>query len=86
MPYVHLGCAVLIFAVTSSTAYGQSFGASPPTADERPRERVDRIFDELSPSIGQPLPDVTIYNARGEEFPLRNLRDHHTVLLFGCLT
>jgi len=81
-----LSCSVLIFATTSSAAYGQSVGASPPTAEEHPRERVNRIFDELSPPPGEPLPDVTIYDAQGRKFPLRNLRGRHTVLLFGCLT
>jgi cytochrome oxidase Cu insertion factor (SCO1/SenC/PrrC family) len=76
----------VISCLVGSTALGQGFGASPPLPGERGGERVRRIFDETSPKIGAPLPDVTCYDADGNEIKLRSLRGHHTVLLFGCLT
>ena len=53
---------------------------------ESPREQVIREFEAKSPSIGTPLPDITILDAEGREFPLRNLKGDYTVLVFGCLT
>jgi hypothetical protein len=76
----------IISCLLSSTALGQGFGASPPLPGERGGERVRRIFDETSPAIGAPLPDVMCYDADGNEIKLQSLRGHHTVLLFGCLT
>lgn len=51
-----------------------------------PRERVNSSFDRMSPSIGEMVPDVVGYDANGKEFRLRDLKGHHTVLVFGCLT
>jgi cytochrome oxidase Cu insertion factor (SCO1/SenC/PrrC family) len=79
-------CAAVLSCLVGSTTFGQGFGASPPLPGERGGERVRRIFDETSPEIGAPLPDVTCYDADGNEINLRSLRGHHTVLLFGCLT
>ncbi|GIW92258.1 MAG: hypothetical protein KatS3mg110_0299 [Pirellulaceae bacterium] len=43
-------------------------------------------FDRRSPAVGEPLPDITIYDAEGRPFSLSRLRGHYTVLVFGCLT
>jgi hypothetical protein len=51
-----------------------------------PRERVNSSFDRTSPSIGEMIPDVAGYDAQGKQVRLRDLRGHHTVLVFGCLT
>ncbi|MCP4782894.1 MAG: hypothetical protein GY903_04390 [Fuerstiella sp.] len=76
---------ILSFLLCSNVA-AQGFGASPALPGERGGERVRRIFDETSPNLNSPLPDVTCYDAEGNEFKLRSLKGHHTVLLFGCLT
>ena len=83
---LRLAYAALVWSVFASIGFAQGFGASPPLPGERGGERVRRIFDETSPEIGAPLPDVTCYDADGNEFKLRSLNGHHTVLLFGCLT
>ena len=38
------------------------------------------------PEAGSQLPDVLVYDEQGNEFSTKNLRGHHTVLVFGCLT
>ena len=39
------------------------------------------------PLEGKNLPDVTAYDADGEEFPLiQKLKGRHGVIVFGCLT
>jgi len=86
MPRFCMAAALVCCLSASSIAFAQTVGASPPTRDETPRDRVVRIFDEVSPALGEPLPDVTIYDARGAQFALRDLRGHYSVLLFGCLT
>ena len=69
-----------------SHVLAQGFGASPPLPGERGAERVRRIFDETSPKLGSPLPDLKCYDAEGDKFNLLSLKGHHSVLLFGCLT
>ena len=59
--------------------------AQPPSPQSM-RARLQQRFDATSPDIGKPLPDLTIYDADGKPFPLRKLKDHYTVLVFGCLT
>lgn len=41
---------------------------------------------DLDERVGQPLPDVTVYDAQGEPFALSSLRGSHGVIIFGCLT
>jgi len=38
------------------------------------------------PKVGEPLPDLTVFDAQGNEFKLSSLKQHYTVLVFGCLT
>ena len=48
--------------------------------------REDPDWVKKSPTIGDKLPDLTVYSADGKEFKTSSLRGHHTVLAFGCLT
>ena len=86
MLWSNLFRGAIISCLLGSNVFAQGFGASPPLPGERGGERVRRIFDETSPKLGAPLPDLTCYDADGKEFQLRSLKGHHTVLLFGCLT
>lgn len=38
------------------------------------------------PAPGTLLPDITVFDDAGNEFSTKVLREHHTVLVFGCLT
>ena len=48
--------------------------------------REDPEWVKQSPTIGDALPDLTVYTADGKELKTSSLRGHYTVLDFGCLT
>lgn len=48
--------------------------------------RDDPDFVKRKPTLGDPLPELTVYSADGKEFKTSSLRGHYTVLAFGCLT
>jgi cytochrome oxidase Cu insertion factor (SCO1/SenC/PrrC family) len=43
-------------------------------------------FEASSPAVGQPLPEVMLFDAAGDEVKLHEIKGHYTVLVFGCLT
>ena len=43
-------------------------------------------FERSKPAVGDPLPDVSGFDADGNEFNLRQLKDNYSVVVFGCLT
>jgi len=45
-----------------------------------------QLFPGSGPALGQPLPDITVYDAEGKEFKLSSLKGDYSVLVFGCLT
>jgi len=47
---------------------------------------VNERFERSSPAVGQPLPELTCYDAAGAEVKLHEVKGHYTVLVFGCLT
>lgn len=38
------------------------------------------------PGPGERLPEITIYDAQGESFQLREVEGELSVIVFGCLT
>ena len=48
--------------------------------------REDPEFVKKAPTVGDPLPELTVYTADGKEFKTADLRGKHVVLTFGCLT
>jgi hypothetical protein len=38
------------------------------------------------PQAGDPLPEMTVYDAQGDPFELASVKGKPTVLVFGCLT
>ncbi len=36
--------------------------------------------------VGNPMPDLSVYDASGNPFSLADLKGSYTVLVFGCLT
>ncbi len=52
-----------------------------------PRQQAIRRFDATAPAVGEPLPDLAVYDAGGEELQLgKLLQGHYTVIVLGCLT
>ena len=42
---------------------------------------------ENMPKVGSLLPEISVVDAQGESFPLREkLKGRHAVIVFGCLT
>jgi cytochrome oxidase Cu insertion factor (SCO1/SenC/PrrC family) len=56
----------------------------PATGMAQQRGQSDRIGS--APANGEPLPDVTVYLADGTPISTTQLKEHYTVLVFGCLT
>ncbi len=50
------------------------------------RGRSSPRFSLNALQIGDMLPDITVFDSEGKELPLRSLKEHYTVLVFGCLT
>jgi len=43
--------------------------------------------DENMPQVGNLIPEVSVVDAQGANFPLREkLKGRHAVIVFGCLT
>ena len=36
--------------------------------------------------VGMSVPDITIHNDTGKDFPMTSLKGKYTVVVFGCLT
>jgi cytochrome oxidase Cu insertion factor (SCO1/SenC/PrrC family) len=59
--------------------------AVPPSALAQ-KGKSDEEFAKSKPAVGDTIPDVTVYDPTGKEVKTSELRGHHTVLTFGCLT
>jgi cytochrome oxidase Cu insertion factor (SCO1/SenC/PrrC family) len=59
--------------------------ALPAAALAQPK-KDEEAFVKEKPAVGDVLPDVTVYSPEGKEVKTSELRGHHTVLVFGCLT
>ena len=52
-----------------------------------PRQQAIRRFEATAPAVGEPLPDLAVYDAGGEKRRLGQLlQGHYTVIVLGCLT
>ena len=38
------------------------------------------------PRAGTSLPEISVFDDQGQPFSTKTLREHYTVLVFGCLT
>ena len=62
------------------------FAVSAP-AQFDPRELATHRFEATAPAIGEPLPDLSVYDSGGKELRLGELlQGHYTVIVLGCLT
>ncbi len=61
--------------------------AGPALAQLDPRQQANRRFEATAPAVGEPLPDLAVYDAAGKELRLGELlQGHYTVIVLGCLT
>ncbi len=56
-------------------------------AQINPREQANLRFEAAAPAVGEPLPDLVVYDAGGEKQRLGQLlQGHYAVIVLGCLT
>ncbi len=61
--------------------------ASSAQAQLNPRQQAIPRFEATAPAVGEPLPDLVVYEAGGEERQLdKLLQGHYAVIVLGCLT
>ena len=58
--------------------------SGPSAAQER--RLSEEEFVKAAPTIGDELPDLTVYTPDGKEVKTSSLRGSYVVLTFGCLT
>ena len=48
---------------------------------------MSRNFEAVAPDVGEPMPDVLVYDDEGMPHRLPELLSgHYTVIILGCLT
>ncbi len=56
-------------------------------AQVNPRQQATGRFEATAPAVGERLPALVVYDARGNELQLGELlQGHYTVIVLGCLT
>jgi hypothetical protein len=69
--------------------------AEKPGTQEEPQEKtmsfglqaLQERFEAAAPDVGEQIPDLSVYTGSGEKVRFRDLvRDHYSVVVFGCLT
>jgi cytochrome oxidase Cu insertion factor (SCO1/SenC/PrrC family) len=56
-------------------------------AQSDPRQQATSRFEATAPAVGEPAPDLVVYNSGGEKLRLGSLvQGHYTVIVLGCLT
>jgi hypothetical protein len=64
-------------AIQANTAQSQMPADGPPMP----------LFEERAPKVGEPMPDMTIFDDQGNPVNIRDLaNENYTVLVLGCLT
>ena len=57
-----------------------------PGSAQMRQQQSEEAFVKNKPTIGDPLPDLIVYDPDGKEVKTATLHGHYTVLTFGCLT
>jgi len=61
-------------------------GGGGPGGASRPGTPGSATLEGAGLKIGQALPDLTIFDDKGGEFRLADLKGKYSVIVFGCLT
>ena len=65
---------------------GQGARGNGPGGGSRPGTPGSATLETAGVKIGQALPDLTIFDERGGELRLADLKGKYSVIVFGCLT
>ena len=76
---------LLLLALLVTSAAAQQRDRASRGRGRGPRAGSARI-ERSGLRVGMTLPDVSAYDADGNELRMSELRGHYTVLVFGCLT
>ena len=70
-------CSITAIALQANTAQSQMPADGP----------LMPLFEERAPKVGEPAPDITIFDDQGNPVNIRDLAsENYTVLVLGCLT
>ena len=65
---------------------GRQSGGKKGALKQREAKEREEEFVNARPTVGDPLPVMTVYTSDGKPVTTADLRGHYTVLTFGCLT
>ena len=51
-----------------------------------PMAQLEKRFQEFDLKVGDPFPEVEIFDAHGKPFNTKSLKGKYTVIVNGCLT
>jgi len=74
------------FVALFGLAFALLVAAVPGAALAQKEKKSEEEFVKEKPTIGDKLPDLTVFTPDGKAFKTSELRGHYTVLTFGCLT
>lgn len=82
------GAAAVALAATTVSAAVALAATTASATKPKPgfRPAIER-YEAAAPAVGDPMPDLAVYDAQGEPIDLGELlRENYTVLVLGCLT
>lgn len=87
--WIYLPMLMALTLTQIAEVSAQHSGSRQPEArasGSRPGSAGSSTLEGSGLKTGQQLPELTIFDEHGEEFPLGRLRGKYSVLVFGCLT
>ncbi|MEM8734041.1 MAG: hypothetical protein AAGG44_07460 [Planctomycetota bacterium] len=54
--------------------------------NSRPGTPGSAALERAGVRLGQSLPDIVVFDAKGGKFRVADIKKKHTVIVFGCLT
>jgi hypothetical protein len=82
--------AAMGICLAAGAAQGEEIEVAPEKKEETVSfglQALKERFEAAAPAIGEMVPDLSVYTAKGEKVPFRDLvLGHYSVVVFGCLT
>ncbi len=83
---VSIAVSALALAVSCTQPAEEPVAKEKPAGELSPAEALEKRFQEFELKVGDPFPEVEIYDAEGKPFNTRSLKGKYTVVVNGCLT
>lgn len=68
------------------TFLGVMFSVNAQTARQSGGQPAQPWFEESGLKVGDPFPEISVFDPAGKPFNTRSLKGQYTVLINGCLT